>query len=94
MVARVAPAASTKRNFDPVAAYGETLDALVEQMQVRVGSVDNGEKFMRENSNPVVVPPTEHTIAEIQGTDTDTSPLVGQAVTTTGVVTNTPQCPT
>jgi 5'-nucleotidase len=32
-------------------------------------------------------PPSTHTIAEIQGTDTDTSPLVGQNVTTTGVVT-------
>jgi 5'-nucleotidase len=31
-------------------------------------------------------PPTEHTIAEIQGTG-DTSPLVGKAVTTEGVVT-------
>jgi len=43
--------------LDPVAAYGETLDALVEQMQVRVGSVDNGEKYMHENSNPVVPMP-------------------------------------
>jgi 5'-nucleotidase len=32
-------------------------------------------------------PPSTHTIAEIQGTDTDTSPLAGQSVTTTGVVT-------
>ena len=32
-------------------------------------------------------PPTEHTIAEIQGTDTDTSPLVGETVITQGVVT-------
>ncbi len=39
-----------------------------------------------ENSNPVVVPPTEHTIAEIQGTG-DTSPLVGDPVITQGVVT-------
>jgi predicted extracellular nuclease len=39
-----------------------------------------------ENSNPVVVPPTEHTIAEIQGTG-DTSPLVGDTVITQGVVT-------
>ena len=32
-------------------------------------------------------PPTEHTIAEIQGTDTDTSPHVGETVITQGVVT-------
>ncbi len=36
--------------LDAAAAYGETLDALVEQMKVRVGSVDNGEKFMRETN--------------------------------------------
>ena len=45
---------STRRGSTPTAAYGETLDALVEQLKVRVGSVDNGEKFMRENANPVV----------------------------------------
>jgi predicted extracellular nuclease len=33
--------------------------------------------------------PTVQTIAEIQGTDTDTSPFVGKPVTTTGVVTAT-----
>ncbi len=32
-------------------------------------------------------PPTEYTIAEIQGTDTDTSPHVGETVITQGVVT-------
>ena len=32
-------------------------------------------------------PATEVTIAQLQGTDTDTSPYVGQTVTTTGVVT-------
>jgi 5'-nucleotidase len=39
-----------------------------------------------ENSNPVIVPPTEHTIAEIQGTG-DSSPLAGDPVITQGVVT-------
>ena len=39
------------RGLDAVQAYGETLDALVEQMQVRVGSVDNGEKYMRDAKN-------------------------------------------
>jgi predicted extracellular nuclease len=39
-----------------------------------------------ENSNPVTQPPTEHTIAEIQGSG-DTSPFVGDPVITEGVVT-------
>ena len=39
-----------------------------------------------ENSNPVVTPPSEHTIAEIQGTG-DASPLNNQTVITQGVVT-------
>jgi hypothetical protein len=53
--------------LDPAAAYGETLDALVEQLQVRVGSVDNGEKFMRENGNPVVPMPEGAKIFETVG---------------------------
>jgi hypothetical protein len=53
--------------LEPVAAYGETLDALVEQMQVRVGSVDNGEKYMRENGNPVVPMPEGAKIFETTG---------------------------
>jgi hypothetical protein len=36
-------------------AYRETLDALSEQLTVRVGSVDNGEKFEKEKG-PVVIP--------------------------------------
>ncbi len=36
-------------------AYRETLDALAEQLTVRVGSVDNGEKFEKEKG-PVVIP--------------------------------------
>jgi predicted extracellular nuclease len=39
-----------------------------------------------ENSNPVVTPPSEHTIAEIQGTG-DASPLNNQTGITQGVVT-------
>ena len=34
--------------LDAEKAYRETLDALVEQMTVRVGSVDNGEKYQKE----------------------------------------------
>ena len=53
--------------LDPAAAYGETLDALVEQLQVRIGSVDNGEKFMRDNANPVVPMPEGAKIFETTG---------------------------
>jgi len=53
--------------LDPAAAYGETLDALVEQLKVRVGSVDNGETFMRENANPVVPMPEGAKIFETTG---------------------------
>jgi hypothetical protein len=53
--------------LEPAAAYGETLDALVEQLQVRVGSVDNGEKFMRDNANPVVPMPEGAKIFETTG---------------------------
>jgi hypothetical protein len=53
--------------LDPAAAYGETLDALVEQLKVRVGSVDNGEKFMHENGSPVVPMPDGAKIFETTG---------------------------
>ncbi|HVV50915.1 MAG TPA: hypothetical protein VHO06_14710, partial [Polyangia bacterium] len=42
------------QGLDAAAAYRETLDALTEQLTVRVGSVDNGEKFEKEK--PTVVP--------------------------------------
>ncbi len=53
--------------LDATAAYGETLDALVEQMKVRVGSVDNGEKYMRESKNGVVPMPDGAKIFETTG---------------------------
>ncbi len=53
--------------LDAAAAYGETLDALVEQMKVRVGSVDNGEKFMRDTKNAVVAMPDGAKIFETTG---------------------------
>ena len=40
-----------------------------------------------QNAAPVTTPPTAYTIAQIQGTDTATSPHVGENVTTKGVVT-------
>jgi hypothetical protein len=59
--------------LDAAQAYGETLDALAEQMQVRVGSVDNGEKFMldaknvREGRGPLVPMPEGAKIFETTG---------------------------
>jgi hypothetical protein len=45
--------------LDAEKAYKETLDALVEQMTVRVGSVDNGEKYWKEKGagqGPIPMP--------------------------------------
>jgi hypothetical protein len=55
------------KGLDAAAAHRETLDALVEQLQTRVGSVDNGEKYMRENNNPVVPMPEGAKIFETIG---------------------------
>jgi len=41
----------------PVRAYDDMLDALVEQLQTRVGSVDNGERYMRTHPSPPVPMP-------------------------------------
>ena len=55
------------RGLEAAAAYGETLDALTEQLQTRIGSVDNGEKYMRENHDPVVPMPDGAKIFETIG---------------------------
>ena len=55
------------KGLDAAAAYRETLDALVEQLQTRLGSVDNGEKYMRESNNPVVPMPEGAKIFETIG---------------------------
>ncbi len=55
------------KGLDAAAAHRETLDALLEQIQTRVGSVDNGEKYMRENNNPVVPMPVGPKIFETIG---------------------------
>jgi len=55
------------KGLDAAAAYRETLGALVEQLVTRVGSVDNGEKYMREKHNPVVPMPTGPKIFETTG---------------------------
>lgn len=48
-------------------AYRETLDALVEQLTARVGSVDNGEKYMKEKGAPVIPMPDGPKIFETVG---------------------------
>jgi hypothetical protein len=55
------------QGLDARAAYAETLSALVEQLTTRVGSVDNGERFMREKHNPVVPMPLGPRIFETTG---------------------------
>jgi hypothetical protein len=55
------------KGLDAQASYEETLNALVEQLETRVGSVDNGERFMREKGNPVVPMPVGAKIFETVG---------------------------
>jgi hypothetical protein len=45
------------QGVDPVHAYEDMLDALVEQLQTRVGSVDNGERYMSAHPKPPVPMP-------------------------------------
>jgi hypothetical protein len=53
--------------LDPATAYGETLDALVEQVTTRVGSVDNGEVYLRDTHDKVVPMPEGPKIFETVG---------------------------
>ncbi len=53
--------------LDPRRAYEDTLEALVEQLQTRVGSVDNGERYMRSHPTPPVEMPTGARIFETIG---------------------------
>jgi len=55
------------KGLDAEATYEETLNALVEQLETRLGSVDNGERFMREKGNPVVPMPVDAKIFETVG---------------------------
>jgi hypothetical protein len=55
------------KGLDATAAYEETLAAIVEQLETRIGSVNNGEKFMREKNNPVVPMPEGPKIFETVG---------------------------
>jgi hypothetical protein len=55
------------RGLEPVRAYEEMLDALVEQLETRVGSVDNGERYKRAHPNPPVPMPQGAHIFETSG---------------------------
>ncbi len=55
------------QGLDPVRACGDTLDALVEQLQTRVGSVENGERYMRAHPSPAVTMPQGAHIFETIG---------------------------
>lgn len=53
--------------LDPVQAYDAMLAALVEQLETRVRSVDNGERWMREHPGTVVPMPSGAAIFETTG---------------------------
>jgi hypothetical protein len=53
--------------LDARAAYAETINALVEQLTTRLGSVDNGERFMHDKNGPVVPIPAGPKIFETVG---------------------------
>jgi hypothetical protein len=55
------------QGLDAETAYRETLDALAEQLTVRVGSVDNGEKFQKEKGGVVIPMPDGAKIFETTG---------------------------
>jgi hypothetical protein len=55
------------KGLDAEKAYRETLDALVEQMTVRIGSVGNGEKYSKENNAPLIPMPEGAKIFETKG---------------------------
>jgi hypothetical protein len=55
------------RGLDPDAAYAATLDALMEQLETRVHSVDNGEVYLRAHPATVVPMPRGPAIFETTG---------------------------
>ena len=55
------------RGLPPALAYEETLAALVEQLETRVGSVDNGEVYMKQTAGAVVPMPEGPKIFETVG---------------------------
>ncbi|NEX22338.1 hypothetical protein G3480_18850 [Thiorhodococcus mannitoliphagus] len=55
------------KGLDPAAAYESTLDALMEQLETRVTSVDNGETYMRAHPGTVISMPSGPAIFETTG---------------------------
>lgn len=55
------------RGLEPERAYETTLDALVEQLETRVRSVDNGEQYVREHPRTVIPMPEGPAIFETTG---------------------------
>jgi hypothetical protein len=55
------------RGLEPTVAYEEMLAALVEQLETRVGSVDNGETYMKQTKDAVVPMPEGPKIFETVG---------------------------
>jgi hypothetical protein len=53
--------------LSPAAAYQRTLDALVEQLETRVGSVDNGERWKRAHPGTTIEMPSGAAIFETIG---------------------------
>lgn len=60
-------ALANPQGLDPARAYDMTLDALVEQLETRVHSVDNGERFAAANPGTVIPMPTGAAIFETTG---------------------------
>jgi len=55
------------RGLDPEAAYNATLEALMEQLETRVTSVDNGEAYMRAHRGSQIPMPSGTAIFETTG---------------------------
>jgi hypothetical protein len=55
------------KGVDPARAYEDTLDALVEQLETRLGSVENGERYMRANPRATIPMPEGSRIFETTG---------------------------
>jgi len=55
------------QGLEPRQAYEATLDALVEQLETRVASVDNGEAYFRKNPGSVIAMPSGPAIFETIG---------------------------
>ena len=53
--------------FDPLQAYEATLAALVEQIETRVTSVNNGESYFRKNPRSVIAMPSDAAIFQTIG---------------------------